>query len=69
MLNRDRPTFVIVHPDDHAAASRPARRGRPLREALARLADGPLPDVAFATDMESVLDSVGPMPSDQWAPS
>jgi hypothetical protein len=36
VVNRERPAYVIVHPDDRAAASRLARRGRPLREALGR---------------------------------
>ena len=69
VLNRDRPVYVIVHPEDHARAFAPAPRGRPLREAVAILAGAPLPDPAFADDMEAVLASVGPMPADPWAPS
>jgi hypothetical protein len=68
VVNRERPAYVIVHPDDRAAASRP-RRGRPLREALSLLANAALPDPGFAEDMEAVLDEVGPSPEDPWAPS
>jgi hypothetical protein len=67
VFNRERPAYVIVHPDDHG---RPAtRRGRPLREALALLTQAAPPDPAFAEDMEVVLDSVGPVPADPWAQS
>lgn len=68
VLNRERPAFVIVHPDDHR---RPVagRRGRRLGEALALLAGAAPPDPGFAEDMEAVLDSVGAAPSDPWARS
>lgn len=56
VLNRERPAFVIVHPDDHGHT---ARRGRPLRDALAILAKAAPPDPEFAVDMEVVLDAVG----------
>jgi hypothetical protein len=69
VVNRERPAYVIVHPDDRAAASRPARRGRPLREALGLLANAARPDPGFAEDMEAVLGEVGPAPEDPWAPS
>jgi hypothetical protein len=69
VLNRERPTYVIVNPEDHAAATGPVRRGRPLREALAVLATAALPDPSFADDMEKVLGSVGPAPGDPWARS
>jgi hypothetical protein len=68
-MNRERPAFVIVHPDDTASSSLPARRGRPLREALGLLADAALPDPGFADDMEAVLSEVGPAPDDPWARS
>jgi hypothetical protein len=68
VMNRERPAFVIVHPDDTAAAP-PARRGRPLREALGILASAALPDPGFADDMEAVLRDVGPAPDDPWARS
>jgi hypothetical protein len=68
VLNRERPAFVIVHPDDHARSS-DANRGRPLHEALAALAQASPPDPDFATDMEAVLDSVGPVPTNPWARS
>jgi hypothetical protein len=68
-VNHERPAFVIMHPDDAAADSTPARRGRPLREALALLADAALPDAGFADDMEAVLADVGPAPGDPWARS
>lgn len=69
VVNRERPAYVIVHPDDRAATPRPARRGRPLREALGLLANAASPDPGFAEDMEAVLDEVGPAPDDPWAPS
>ena len=68
VVNRERPAYVIVHPDDRAAASHPARRGRPLREALDLLANAAPPDPGFAEDMEAVLGEVGPSPDDPWAP-
>lgn len=68
VVNRERPTFVIVHPDDRGWAA-PSPRGRPLREALALLAHAPAPDPAFADDMEAVLDTIGPPPADPWAQS
>jgi hypothetical protein len=69
VMNRERPAFVIVHPDDSAASARPARRGRSLREALGVLADAALPDAGFADDMEAVLADIGPAPDDPWARS
>jgi hypothetical protein len=69
VVNRERPTFIIMHPDDTAADSLTARRGRPLREALGLLADAALPDPGFADDMEAVLADVGPAPGDPWARS
>jgi hypothetical protein len=69
VVNRERPAYVIVHPDDRAATPRPARRGRPLREALGLLANAASPDPGFAEDMEAILDEVGPAPDDPWAPS
>jgi hypothetical protein len=69
VVNHERPTFVIMHPDDAAADSPTARRGRPLREALGLLADAALPDPGFADDMEAVLADVGPTPDDPWARS
>jgi hypothetical protein len=68
VMNRERPAFVIMHPDDHEQAT-PSRRGRPLRDALARLAQAAPPDPEFGTDMEAVLRDIGPVPSDPWAPS
>lgn len=68
VLNRERPAFVIVHPDDRRRETL-GRRGRPLRDALAALAHAALPDPGFAEDMEAVLGSVGPAPSDPWAQS
>ncbi len=69
VVNRERPTYVIVHPDDRAARPGPVRRGRPLRDALALLADAAPPDLGFAEDMELVLNEIGPSPDDPWAPS
>jgi hypothetical protein len=67
VMNRERPAFVIVHPDDHEQGA--TRRGRSLRDALARLAQAAPPDPDFGTDMEAVLRSVGPAPTDPWEPS
>ena len=69
VVNRERPTFVIMHPDDTAADPPTARRGRPLREAFRLLAGAALPDPGFAEDMEAVLADVGPTPDDPWARS
>jgi hypothetical protein len=68
VMNRERPAFVIMHPDDHGEPS-PAPRGRSLRTALARLTQGPSPDADFGTDMEAVLRDVGAAPVDPWARS
>ncbi len=68
VFNRERPAYVIVHPDDHGRTTA-ARRGRPLREAFVMLAQAASPDPAFAEDMEAVLDAVGPAPADPWAQS
>jgi hypothetical protein len=68
VVNRERPAYVIVHPDDRRwTIARP--RGRPLGEALALLTHAPAPDSAFAEDMEAVLDVIGPLPADPWAQS
>lgn len=69
VVNHERPAFVIIHPDDTAAGAAPARRGRPLREALGLLAVAALPDPGFADDMEAVLADTGPVPGDPWARS
>ena len=68
VMNRERPVFVIVHPDDTTTAP-PSRRGRSLREALGVLASAAPPDPSFADDMEAVLRDVGPAPDDPWARS
>lgn len=68
VVNRERPAYVIVHPDDRGRVVA-LRRGRPLKEALVLLTQAVLPDPAFAKDMEAVLDSIGPVPSDPWARS
>jgi hypothetical protein len=68
VLNRERPAFVIVHPDDHGRTASP-RQGRRLEDALALLTHAAPPDPGFAEDMEAVLDSVGAAPSDPWAQS
>ena len=69
VVNHERPAFIIMHPDDTAAASRATRRGRPLREALGLLAGAAPPDPGFADDMEAVLAQIGPVPNDPWARS
>ncbi len=68
VLNRERPAFVILHPDDHRRIGA-ERRGRRLGDALALLANAAPPDPGFAEDMEAVLDSIGTAPSDPWAQS
>lgn len=68
VFNRERPAFVIVHPDDHGPTAA-SRRGRSLGEALGLLSQVAPPDPAFAEDMEAVLDAVGPAPADPWAQS
>jgi hypothetical protein len=68
VMNRERPAFVIMHPDD-TAGSPAVQRGRPLRQALSLLAEAALPDPQFADDMDAVLVSVGPAPDDPWARS
>lgn len=68
VMNRERPAYLIVHPDD-GPVPRPRRRGPPLREALWLLRGAAAPDPAFAEDMEAVLGSVGPVPPGPWAPS
>jgi hypothetical protein len=69
VMNRERAAFVIVHPDDTIATPPPARRGRPLREALGILAGAASPDPGFADDLEAVLRNVGHVPDDPWARS
>ncbi len=66
VFNRERPAYVILHPDDHGRTTA-SRRGRPLWEALALLTQAAPPDPAFAEDMETVLDTIGPAPADPWA--
>ena len=68
VVNRERPVFVIVNPDDRGRGVTPYR-GRPLRDALAGLAQAAPPDPDFAQDMEAVLRAVGPVPVDPWARS
>jgi hypothetical protein len=69
VVNRERPVYVIVHPDDRSQTAQLPRRGRRLRNALALLPGAELADPAFGEDMQSVLDSVGPPPADPWASS
>jgi hypothetical protein len=69
VTNRERPAYVIVHPDDHRLTAASPRRGRPLRDALALLVQVAPPDPAFGEDMERVLEAVGPAPVDPWARS
>lgn len=69
VLNRELPAFVIMHPDDRRGAVSTRARGRRLRDALDRLVTAAPPDPRFAEDLEAVLDSVGPVPSDPWARS
>jgi hypothetical protein len=68
VVNRERPAYVIVHPDDRGSVTT-SRRARPLRDALALLAQAASPDPAFAEDMEAVLAAAGAVPADPWAQS
>lgn len=64
VMNRERPAFVLVNPEDHA---RPiARRGRPARDSIALLLALPPADPEFVGDMEAVLESVGDIPESPW---
>jgi hypothetical protein len=69
VLNRERPVYVIVNPQDHPTASRTTRRGRPIGEAVRSLAQTALPDPAFGEDMEAILATAGRGPVDPWARS
>jgi hypothetical protein len=69
VMNRERPAFVIVHPDDRRDQRPPTRLGRPLRDGLAVLAETALPDPSFADDMVEILGLVGEVIEDPWAPS
>jgi hypothetical protein len=63
VLNRDRPVYVLSNPDDRRSLSKSPRSGRPLREAMAVLAAAPLPDDKLGLDLESIRESVGPLPA------
>jgi hypothetical protein len=69
VLNRERPVYVIVNPQDHPAEAPVSRRGRTLREAVRLLAEAALPDPAFGDDMEAILATAGSGPTDPWARS
>ncbi|HEX5308745.1 MAG TPA: hypothetical protein VFW38_06660 [Solirubrobacteraceae bacterium] len=69
VVNRERPAFAIVHPDDLPSARPLHQPRRSLREALSILEQSAFPDPGFATDMKAVRESVGPVPPDPWAPS
>jgi hypothetical protein len=69
VLNRERPVYVIVNPQDHPAEARATRRGRPLRDAVSLLAETAFPDPAFSEDMEAILAVSGSGPVDPWARS
>jgi hypothetical protein len=68
VLNRERPVYVIVNPQDHPAESRSTRRGRPLRDAVHLLGEV-APDPAFGHDMDAILATVGSESVDPWARS
>jgi hypothetical protein len=69
VVNRERPAYAIVHPDDLPSARPVDRPRRSLQDALSMLAQSAFPDPDFAADMEAVRESVGPVPSDPWAQS
>jgi hypothetical protein len=67
ILNHGRPAYVIVNREDYERSSaRTVGRSRRLDEALAILATAPLPDPAFADDLEAVRELVGAPPPDPW---
>lgn len=66
VMNRDRPVAVLVHPDDTGEVP-PRVRIRTLRDIAADLTLLPVPDAAFADDLEAVRRSVGDVPEDPWA--
>jgi hypothetical protein len=68
VFNRERPAYVIVHPDDHGRTAA-SPHARSLAEALVLLMQAAPPDPAFAEDMQAVLEAVGPAPADPWARS
>ena len=65
VLNRERPVYVILNPEDRRGNLEPPP-GRPLDEAVALLATAPLPDAEFAKDMRAIREAVGDMPGDPW---
>jgi hypothetical protein len=68
VLNRERPVFAIVHPDDLPLPG-VRRRGRSVGDIASDLAGAASPDSEFGDDMDAVLRSVGPMPGAPWEPS
>jgi hypothetical protein len=70
VLNHGRPAYVIVNQEDYERSSaRAVGHGRRLDEALEILARAPLPDPAFADDLEAVRGLAGAAPADPWEPS
>ncbi|MGH7868311.1 MAG: hypothetical protein ACREP9_11985 [Candidatus Dormibacteraceae bacterium] len=69
VLSHDRPSFVIVHPDDYPTTAVSHRQGRSLGEVIKMLSTAPPPDPAFADDLEFVQASIGPVPIDPWESS
>jgi uracil-DNA glycosylase len=66
VVNRERPAFAIVHPDDRLSAQPLRQPRRSLRDALSMLAQAAFPDPEFGADMEAVRKAVGPVPGDPW---
>jgi hypothetical protein len=60
---------IISREDYERSGARAVGRGRRLAEALEILATAPLPDPAFADDLEAVRELVGAAPPDPWASS
>ena len=63
VLNGERPVLAMVHPDD-LPPHRARHRGRAVSEIASLLAGVPTPDPDFAKDMDAVLASSGPVPTD-----
>lgn len=49
--------FALSNTEDRPSLSARLRRGRPLRDAMAVVAAGPLPDDRFGDDLEAVRSS------------
>jgi antitoxin (DNA-binding transcriptional repressor) of toxin-antitoxin stability system len=68
-IEHDGSTFLIERHGRPVAVLMPARpefKRRTWGEVVEALEAGPGPDPDFAKDMEAVIDSIGPMPTNPW---